>query len=341
MDIEELKQRLMRQRKLAVRVLAVGLFAAAGWLAVQGSSAATYAVTMEAEAGTTDAYVTTEAGASGGSLVRFQPAPPPPPPTPPPAGGTDYSLRFFGTQTNDIDRVKIPLTPNKSIDVGGSFTLEWWMKTAAGNDLTQNCRSGNNVDWIFGNIIWDRDTDGQPDAGDYGISVFGDGRLAFGVENGNGAMTICSTAAVGDGQWHHVAATRNTASGQLCLYIDGTQRGCGNGPAGDIAYRDGRSTAQPDSDPFLVIGAEKHDYWTFDTGYHGWVDEARLSGAIRYTANFSRPAAPFSTDASTVALYHFDSGNGTTAVDATGANNGVLRVGGANNGPQWSTDTPL
>jgi hypothetical protein len=127
----------------------------------------------------------------------------------------------------------------------------------------------------------------------------------------------------------------------MCLYIDGMQRGCGNGPAGDIAYRDGRNSSQQNSDPYLVIGAEKHDFWTSGQGYHGWVDEARMSSTVRYTGNFSRPAGAFAADGNTVALYHFNSGSGTVAVDETGDNNGILRVGGSNNGPQWSADVPF
>lgn len=344
MDIESLKQRLIRRQGVFPALMAAGIFALGGWFVTGRSDAASFAVQIQAESGALQvpAEHFADENASGGSAVRFVAASPSPSPNPNPPG-PNYSLRFFGTQTNDIDRVKIPLTPDKTIDVSGDFTLEWWMRTAAGNDLAGSCRSGNNVDWIFGNIIWDRDTDGTPDRGDYGISVYGDGRLSFGVENENGALTICSTAGTdaGDGQWHHIAATRNGSSGQMCLYIDGAQRGCGNGPAGDISYRDGRGSGQPNSDPFLVIGAEKHDFWTFDTGYHGWVDEARMSSTVRYTASFTRPAGRFTADAGTVALYHFDTGSGTTAADVTGSNNGLLRVGGPSNGPQWSTETPF
>ena len=46
----------------------------------------------------------------------------------------------------------------------------------------------------------------------------------------------------------------------------------GSGPTGDVSYRDGRSTTSPD-DPFLVIGAEKHDAGAAFPSYHGWIDE--------------------------------------------------------------------
>ncbi|NJN18049.1 MAG: hypothetical protein HC822_18150 [Oscillochloris sp.] len=42
-----------------------------------------------------------------------------------------YSLRFYGSGVNDIDRVKIALTPDRPINLGGAFTLEFWLKALA------------------------------------------------------------------------------------------------------------------------------------------------------------------------------------------------------------------
>ncbi len=290
---------------------------------------------------TTPKPVTKSGGTASPSPISPSPPPaqPPPPPPPPPPSSNPFALRFFGTGTNDIDRVKIPLTPNKSVDVGGNFTLEWWMKTAAGN--TGNGCTAGGVGWINGNIIFDRDISGNGDYGDYGVSLFGDA-IAFGIAVGGNENTICSTVAVDDGAWHHVAATRNTSTGQLCLYIDGAQRGCGTGPTGDMSYRDGRPTGYPNSDPFLVIGAEKHDVDAVNyPAYRGWMDDLRISNSVRYTGNFTRPTGAFTTDVSTIALYHFDEGSGTTLQDATGSNPGNVKIGGPSNGPQWSTDKPF
>ncbi|MCX7691652.1 MAG: hypothetical protein N2051_12815, partial [Thermoflexus sp.] len=38
-----------------------------------------------------------------------------------------FSLRFYGNGGRDIDRVKI-LVEGQSVNAGGDFTLEWWMK---------------------------------------------------------------------------------------------------------------------------------------------------------------------------------------------------------------------
>ena len=46
----------------------------------------------------------------------------------------------------------------------------------------------------------------------------------------------------------------------------------------------------PESDPFLVIGAEKHDAGSLYPSYRGWIDEVRLSTVRRYTGSgFTRP----------------------------------------------------
>ena len=257
------------------------------------------------------------------------------------------SMHFNGNGSGDIDRVKIKLdAPARPVDVSGDMTLEFWMKTTAGAGNNSGACSAGGDNWINGNTIVDRDvfmTGG--DNGDYGISLFGNGgRLAFGVAVGAGGNTICGTKSVVDGQWHHVAVTRSSL-GAMRIYVDGQLDASGSGPAGDMSYRDGRSTAHPNSDPFLVIGAEKHDTGAAFPSYHGWIDEVRISDAILYAAPFTAPTTPLSADIYTVALYHFDEGNGNTVFDVSGVgggpSNGVRRFGGSPAGPLWSADTPF
>ena len=175
-----------------------------------------------------------------------------------------------------------------------------------------SCYSGESA-WIYGNILLDRDVFGGGDNGDYGVSVFGGGTIAFGVTRGSNGNTVCSTVGVADGGWHHVAVTRSSSSGALAIYIDGRQRGTASGPTGDVSYRDGRSTSYP-NDPYLVIGAEKHDAGSQFPSYPGWLDELRVSRAVRYTGDFTPPRSPLGVDANTVALYHADEGSGTVLV---------------------------
>ena len=97
----------------------------------------------------------------------------------------NYSLRFYGNAINDIDRVKIQIDtvaknpPGPPADVGSEdFTLEFWMKASAAENLAGAVNCGNNINWINGNIIIDRDRFNEDCK--FGLSVAG-GAIVFGV----------------------------------------------------------------------------------------------------------------------------------------------------------------
>ena len=264
------------------------------------------------------------------------------------AGG-NLSLRLYGNGSGFVDRVVIPIDPQVPADIGAaSFSLEWWMKASLSDNSSPGASCGSEAGWITGNILLDRDIWGSGDYGDWGVSVT-NGKIAFGVSQGNNGNTICGSRTVANGAWHHVAVTRNHANGQLRIFVDGVLDAEGSGPTGNVSYRNGRSTSFS-NDSFLVIGAEKHDYDSNQyPSYSGWLDELRISNSIRYTANFTPPTAPFNTDASTAALYHFNEGPAGacqgTVVDSSGAtggpSSGTCRYGGNPSGPVYSTDTPF
>ncbi len=260
------------------------------------------------------------------------------------AAQQEYSLRFYGTGARDVDRVKIPLdAPHRSVDVGATdFTVEFWMRALPGANASGPCVAGPDT-WISGNIMFDRDIFGTGDYGDYGISLYG-GRIAFGVATSTASRTICGATNVADGQWHHIAVTRRSSDGQLSIFVDGVLDGQAPGPVGDISYRDGRAAQWP-NEPYLVIGAEKHDYDRVAyPSFNGWIDEVRISNTLRYTVSFARPTQPFTPDALTAALYHFDEGAGLIVNDTSGAidgpANGTLFVDPLSGGPAWSAETP-
>ncbi len=256
------------------------------------------------------------------------------------------SLRFFGSGVDDIDRVKIRIdNPARPADVGATdFTLEWWMRAMPGENASDAVGCDANDGWIYGNIMLDRDVYFDGDHGDFGVSLTG-GRIAFGVGAGSSGNTICGTADVADNTWHHVAVTRRRSDGRLRIYVDGVLDAEGPGNVGNdrnVSYRDGRTTSFPNSDPFLVIGAEKHDAGPDFPSYRGWIDEVRLSRVQRYTGtSFTRPFGPFVPDGDTAALYHLDEGSGDVVGDASGGgSHGTRQIGGSPNGPQWSSETP-
>lgn len=279
-----------------------------------------------------------------------------------PAPGVGGSLRFHGNgiRAPNQDRVKIRIdNPAVPADVGATdFTLEFWMKALASENGAGPQSCGANINWIYGNIVFDRDRYNQDRK--FGLSIVG-GRFIFGVSgNGTGDRTICGATNVLDNAWHHVAVQRRLSDGQMWLFVDGRLEAQAAGPGGDISYPDNASPgnfcgpggsgngSQPcTNDPFLVIGAEKHDAGAQYPSYSGFIDEVRLSGVLRYptSSGFAPPTQPFATDASTLALYHFDEGQGNTIVDSSGAprgpSNGVRNFGGSPAGPEWATDTPF
>ncbi len=263
--------------------------------------------------------------------------------------GAGTALRFFGNGAFEENQVKIRIdAPAVPADIGvGNFTLEFWMKALPGENVSPSCVPGGS-NWINGNIIIDRDVFGNGDYGDYGVSL-ADGRLAVGAsfqQSGGGYFetTFCGSRVVADGAWHHVAVSR--WGGGLSVFVDTFHDGGVPVGLGDYTYRDGRPTSHPGSDPFLVIGAEKHFGATGWSGFSGWIDEVRLSSPERYCQDFGRPTEPFVPDPWTKALYHFDEGAGDLIGDSSGApggpSHGVRHFGGSPAGPVWvPSDAPL
>ena len=267
-----------------------------------------------------------------------------------------FALRFHGNgfSARDLDRVKIRIDnpPGPPADVGATdFTLEFWMKALAVENTAGPITCGANANWILGNIVFDRNRFNQDR--EYGLSIAG-GRVVFGLRgDGTGELTICGVTDVLDNVWHHVAVQRRRSDGRIWLFVDGRLETQAAGPGGDISYPD---NAVPGSfcgeglcvnDPFLVIGAEKHDAGARWPAYSGFIDEVRLSTVLRYptSGNFTPAIQPFAPDANTAALYHFDEGQGNIITDSSGArggpSTGVRNFGGSPAGPEWVTDTPF
>jgi hypothetical protein len=151
------------------------------------------------------------------------------------------------------------------------------------------------------------------------VSVGSDGRVAFGADDGSSRATVCTAGVdVLDGAWHHVAVQRR--AGRLEVWVDGARRGSVVAPGGDLSYPDAAPGARA-TDPYLVIGAEKHDAGPAYPSFAGWVDELRVSHVARYDGPFSLPG-PFTPDPSTAGLWHFDEVGGPTALDSSGAAGG-------------------
>ena len=125
------------------------------------------------------------------------------------AGHTGLAVNLNGTN----QFVQIPRS------IQDSFTIAFWVRTTTtGNTGAQWWVGKGLVDGEVANVV-----------NDFGVSLVGS-HVAFGV--GNPDTTIQSTSNINDGAFHHVAATRNAATGAMVLYIDGAQQATATGPTG-------------------------------------------------------------------------------------------------------------
>ena len=143
--------------------------------------------------------------------------------------------------------------------VANDFTIAYWVKTTA---------TGGAGQWWNGLGLVDGEMPGA--ASDFGTSLVGN-KAAFGV--GNPDTTITSSTAINDGQWHHVAATRNNTTGAMKLYVDGILQASANGPTGTRAAPTG----------FRLGGIQSGGGF-----FPGTLDDVRI---YNYTLNASQVAA--------------------------------------------------
>lgn len=173
------------------------------------------------------------------------------------------------------------------MDVAGSeastrvseLTVEYWFRLAPGPGLPEAVSVGT-----------------RTATGGWALSV-GASSVAFGT------ATVTNTHAPArtllDGAWHHVAWVHSSATSQHDLYLDGR------------AVLAVEPTLAPGGT--LVVGP-LFGGAAFDDYRGGEIDELRVSRVARYAIAFT-PARRFDADVDTVALYHFDEGEGTVAGD--------------------------
>ena len=178
----------------------------------------------------------------------------------------------------------------------GDFTAEAWIRPSA----TVNTSA-------YRTIVaqWNSGT-----ANDWTLQLNSSGYLELSLAS---STTITDNLNLADGLWHHVAGVRKGT--KFYLFVDGALRQSSTGSLTSINSSNNVRVGKHDSNPFA-----------------GQVDEVRLSNSARYAVAFS-PARRVIEDATTLLLWHFDEGTGTSAVDSSGnANTGTLT-----NGPTWAT----
>lgn len=181
------------------------------------------------------------------------------------AGTIGYASGKFGRclqlSTGDSGVVEPAVTT--AMDLPGDFTIEGWMKPDAGS-------SGafvNRFEVATTGTGWQ-------------IYLETNGRLTFYHFNNGGSSLIYAVGSdVRDGQWHHVATARQGS--MLRMFADGVLIGAGTSSANYT------SSVARLSIGYQVQGNSRYLF-------RGSIDDVRITkGVARYTANFTRPAAPF------------------------------------------------
>lgn len=175
------------------------------------------------------------------------------------------ALSFSGNGTYNqplASQTGVTLANNLAPILGGTSSLAAWFKTTQVGNAThwqapaitgvEQAGAGNDINW------------GTLDAG---------GHIGIYVADAGG---VFSPNAVNDGQWHHVAMTRDATTGQVQLFIDGALVGTG-------AFDAGNKTSQ-----FNLIGALEDvaaDGVTPSGGnfFNGQLDEVRIYNQVLST----------------------------------------------------------
>jgi len=160
-------------------------------------------------------------------------------------------------------------------------------------------------------------------------------RFAISTTGLNAPQIVDANTALTPNVFHHLAVTYSKANSLITVFIDGVAVGSGsvNIDADAIYFGDDRHDSSAN-----YIGLSS---FASDPQLNADIDELRISNVVRYTGNFS-PTVPFTPDANTIALYHFDSSGQQIAHDASG-NNYSAQLGSTAdvdvNDPTWISCT--
>jgi len=182
-----------------------------------------------------------------------------------PVNATNFIAGRIGAQALQFNGsngyVQIP----RVVGAATNFTITFWMKTTNG--------TGTGNQWYDGNGLVDGKMAGTTT--DFGVTLL-NGKIGFGV--GNPDTTLQSTATVTNGQWRHVAVTRNAFDGELAIYLDGALNSVTNGPKGT---RTAPTNLRLGS---LLTGAA-------GKFYNGALDDVRLYNGLLGPADIAQLAA--------------------------------------------------
>lgn len=190
-----------------------------------------------------------------------------------------------------------------------SITLEAWVKWKGTTGHSQGIvYNGNTGSTGYGLYISEDLWDGYVDC----LAILAGGLEIMHVLDGGGNPYVLPL-----NTWVHLAIVSN--AGHWSVYANGTAL------TSLDSYDFTPSTPSGD----FVVGASN----VATEEFNGVIEEVRFSSSVRYMSNFTPPSAPFTTDANTIALYHFNEDSGSVALDASTNNDTLTLV----NSPSWVT----
>ena len=204
-------------------------------------------------------------------------------PRPATAGSANFALQFDGID----DYVELPSIPPGSTP---SLTIEARLRVRSSSDTGIVYQGPNNSHKLYHNSA---ESQLKPQF------------WVFGYEFGNGCLNAISHDKVNEGRERHIAAVWE--DNEPRLYIDGLLVS-----SADSGYW----TRIPGFVHAYIGGRPQLGIWR-SSSIDGTIDEFRISTSVRYTADFT-PADRFEPDADTLALYHFDEGQGDVLIDSSG-----------------------
>jgi hypothetical protein len=152
----------------------------------------------------------------------------------------------------------VSISDSNSLDIGTSdFTIEAWVKHSGSADIQTVFDKRDNYD-------------GGGYAG-YALLILSTNETRLVIDDGGGATTIDSTAAVPTDSWQHIALVADR-SGNATHYLNGVANG-----SGSISTRSGSLANALDA----TIGAEDDASEDMTDFFDGEIDEIRVSNVIR------------------------------------------------------------
>ena len=131
-------------------------------------------------------------------------------------GGSNWvSGRQFSALQFDGLNQSLSVPTNLATTLGATASISFWLQTKQTGAVAATSSPGLAGSAANNSVLW-----GWLDA---------DGCIGLGVD---GALVARCSAPINDGRWHHVAMTRDSATGMGQVYVDGGTPVSGSGPAG-------------------------------------------------------------------------------------------------------------